>query len=120
MTKLQIVELNAKDRADALSLLLAHEVVTGRDDGAINVAQIVRLTAQDWGLQHTFELNLERLVQALPELALSDAERRLIEGRISTLGDAMSAAPKSRRWKLRARLGERKQWYDEPEEVDRG
>jgi hypothetical protein len=27
-------------------------------------------------------------------------------------------APKSRAWKLRAKIGERKRWYDLPEEVD--
>jgi hypothetical protein len=31
----------------------------------------------------------------------------------------MEAAPVSRGWKLRARIGERRRWYDEPEEVDR-
>jgi hypothetical protein len=120
MTKLQIVKFNEKDRADALNLLLSHEVAAGRDDGAINAGRIVQLTSQDWGLQHTFELNLGRLSEALPALPLSDAERQLIGGRITALREAMSAAPKSRRWKLRARVGERKQWYEEPEEVDRG
>jgi hypothetical protein len=30
----------------------------------------------------------------------------------------MEAAPKSIKWKLRARVGERVSWYDEPEEID--
>ena len=39
-----------------------------------------------------------------------------------TLGSALCflqylEAPKSSRWKLRARVGERTKWYDEPEEV---
>jgi hypothetical protein len=120
MSKLQIVHLNSKDRADALRLLLSHEVALDRDEGAINVARIVDLTSQDWGLQHTFELNLARLVEALPALPLSDAERAAAGERIEELIEAMSSAPKSRRWKLRARIGERAQWYDEPEEVERG
>jgi hypothetical protein len=31
----------------------------------------------------------------------------------------MEAAPKSRRWRLRAKVGDRKRWYEEPEEVER-
>jgi hypothetical protein len=31
----------------------------------------------------------------------------------------MEAEPKSRGWKMRAKIGERKRWYELPEEVDR-
>ena len=37
---------------------------------------------------------------------------------IDALQTAIDAAPKSTRWKLRARLGDRVPWYQEPEEVD--
>jgi hypothetical protein len=42
-----------------------------------------------------------------------------ITSTIAALVSAMEHAPKTRGWKLRARIGERKRWYDEPEEVDR-
>ena len=45
--------------------------------------------------------------------------RAAIASRIDRLLAAMEEAPKSRRWKMRARIGERKQWYEEPEEVGR-
>jgi hypothetical protein len=118
MTKLQIVSLNAKDRSDIFALLHSHEVA-GHDDGAVNVERIAQLTRDDWGLQHTFELNLDRLREALPGQPLDDGDRAAVAGRIDALAGAMEAAPKSRRWKMRARLGERKRWYEEPEEVDR-
>ena len=118
MTKLQIVSLNAKDRGDIFALLHSHEVAAG-DDGAVNVARITQLTREDWGLQHTFELNLGRLREALPEQPLEPDDLRAVGGRIDALANAMEAAPKSRRWKVRARIGERKRWYEEPEEVDR-
>jgi hypothetical protein len=85
----------------------------------VNVERVAELCAEDWGLQHTLELNLARVVERLPELPLSDDERGLVKRRIGELGQAMDARPKSRRWKLRARVGERKRWYEEPEEVDR-
>jgi len=28
--------------------------------------------------------------------------------------------PKSRKWKLRARVGDRVRWYEDPEEVEKG
>jgi hypothetical protein len=118
LTKLQIVELNAKDRGDAFALLYALDVAD-HDDGAINVARIAELTARDWGLQHTVELNLGRLRAELDDLPLADEDRRRIGERADAIGAAMEAAPKSRGWKLRARIGERKRWYEQPEEVDR-
>jgi hypothetical protein len=36
---------------------------------------------------------------------------------VAALRAAIDAAPKSTRWKLRATVGERQQWYVEPEEV---
>jgi hypothetical protein len=119
MTKLQIVDLNYKDRADLYALLLTHEVGAG-DDSSLDVERITELTANDWGLQHTFELNLERLRSDLAEMPLRPEQVQAIADRIEGLGSAMERAPKSRRWKLRARVGERKRWYAEPEEVDRG
>jgi hypothetical protein len=118
MTKLQIVELNEKDRADLYALLHIHEVSSGGAPG-IDVRRVVELTANDWGLQHTFELNLVRLREGLGEQPLSPEEANAISRRIDALGEALEAAPKSRKWKLRARIGERKRWYDEPEEVER-
>jgi hypothetical protein len=36
---------------------------------------------------------------------------------LDVLSRAMQEAPKSTGWKLRARIGERKRWYDLPEEA---
>jgi len=118
MTKLQIVELNEKDRNDIYSLILSHDVGAG-DDGVINVERITELTADDWGLQKTFEVNFERLVSDLPGIQLDDAEKSSISERIALLQTSIEEATKSRRWKLRARIGERRQWYEVPEEVNR-
>jgi hypothetical protein len=85
----------------------------------VNVTRITALTAEDWGLQRTFEINLDRLSAALADEPLDAEGRAVVAGRIETLAAAMEAAPKSRRWKLRARVGERKRWYEEPEEVER-
>ncbi|HTU15764.1 MAG TPA: hypothetical protein VMF31_11245 [Solirubrobacterales bacterium] len=119
LTKLQIIELNPKDRNDSYSLLFGFPVSTEDGPDVISSTWIADLASSDWGLNHTIDLNLGRLDAGLGETELSDAERLQISGRIAELREALEAAPKSRGWKLRARIGERKKWYDEPEEVDR-
>ncbi len=118
MTKLQVVSLNPKDRGD-LYALLAGLPVSDHDEDAINAQRIAALTARDWGFYHTVELNFDRLIEGLPESGLSAEQRADVVARIDALRAAIDAAPKSRGWKLRAKIGERKRWYDEPEEVDR-
>jgi hypothetical protein len=118
MTKLQIVQLNEKDRDDCYALLGG---CTIGDSGSatIDPARIARLTGRDWGLQHTFELNLARLISDLGSRSLPAEQTRAIADAIAAISDAIEAEPKSRGWRLRARIGERKVWYDEPEEVRR-
>jgi hypothetical protein len=36
---------------------------------------------------------------------------------VAALRTAIAEAPKSTRWKLRARVGERQTWYQDPEEM---
>jgi hypothetical protein len=40
-----------------------------------------------------------------------------VVSRLDDLRKRIDAEPKSTKWKLRARVGERVQWYEEPEEV---
>lgn len=122
LTKLQIVALNAKDCGDLYALLLACEIADDdlRDGGpAIDAQRIASLTSVDWGLHHTVELNLTRLLDGLPETSLSTAQQELLGRRVAALANAIERAPKSRAWRLRSRIGERRRWYEEPEEVAR-
>lgn len=118
LTKLQVVTLNPKDQGD-LYALFAGLPVADHDDDAINAARIADLTARDWGLHHTLELNLARLREDLPGCALEPDERERVGERLDALTAAIDAAPKSRGWRIRARIGERKRWYELPEEVER-
>jgi hypothetical protein len=119
MTKLQIVKLNAKDRSDLYALLLTHDVAD-HDDESINGVRIADLCAKDWGLYRTLELNLERLRTGLQGLELTPDDRSLIEERLHRLQNLIERAPKTAKWKLRAKVGDRVRWYEEPEEVEKG
>jgi hypothetical protein len=119
MTKLQIVNLNAKDRSDVYAILLEHDLGASEVE-RIDSARIADLCARDWGLYRTSEINFERLLAALPESGLDEASRVLIATRIEGIAAAVESAPKSVKWRARARVGERVRWYEEPDEVDQG
>ena len=119
LTKLQIVKLNQKDAYDVYSLLLTHEIGDA-DSETINARRIAELCAADWGLYRTVQLNLERLRTAFEVPELTRAELQAILDRVRELEDAIERAPKSRKWKMRARIGDRVRWYEDPEEVEKG
>ena len=116
LTKLQIIELNEKDIRDMVLLLHGHEIAE-HDDDAVNAARIAALCAADWGLWRTITANLERCREHVADYDLSDGHREQIAARVGQILDRVEAQPKSRGWKLRAKVGERKRWYDLPEEV---
>jgi hypothetical protein len=116
LTKLQVVEFTEKDMRDAVALLLDHEV-GDHDRETINSDLIAALTARDWGLWRTAQLNLERIREGVAALALEPADRRLVLDRIDSLWRRVEREPKSRRWRLRARVGDRKRWYEVPDDV---
>lgn len=116
LTKLQVIELNEKDMRDILALLVEHEV-GDHDADTVNAAYVAKLCAKDWGLWRTCKLNIERSRNGLEHFDLSSDDRRVLAGRLESLWSWIEAAPKSRRWKLRARIGDRVRWYEEPDEV---
>jgi hypothetical protein len=119
LAKLQVAEVNRKDLTDAAMLLLDHELADGDGDGRLNAAYVSELCAGDWGLFTTAGDNLEALERLRPELALPDGGGERLRPRIEELRDRLEQAPKSRAWKMRARIGRRKRWYEVPDEVDR-
>jgi hypothetical protein len=132
LSKLQVVRINRKDVLDALVLLAEHPL--GQDDGApdsrhglgaINMPRILSFTSNDWGWWRTVTGNLEKLDQYLaveltPEdLDLNNGRAPLFDPivQVAALRAAIDDAPKSTKWRLRARVGERATWYNEPEEM---
>lgn len=119
LTKLQIIELNEKDVRDALAVLHDHPV-DERDGDAINAAHSAKLCASDWGLWRTFTANLEALGGRLDRYDLPDESKERIKDRIRQLLERIESEPKPFAWRMRAKIGDRKRWYDLPEEVEGG
>jgi hypothetical protein len=119
LTKLQVIELNEKDVRDALALFHGHDV--GEEDGdVVNADRIAALCAEDWGLWRTITQNLGICRAYTPKFELAADERATIEARLDALLARIEAEPKSRSWRLRAKIGDRKRWYELPEEVAGG
>jgi hypothetical protein len=119
LTKLQIAELNRKDASDTLMLLWDHDLAEQDGPHCLNVRRVGDLCGGDWGLFTTINDNLGRTRAVVDELDLDPAERSTLVARIDGLIQAMLNAPKTARWKVRARVGRRVRWYEVPEEVVR-
>jgi hypothetical protein len=115
MTKLQVVELTAKDVTDTLALLIDHDLVGPGGGEGIEVDRVQHVTGRDWGWYRTLCQNLERVGARAAEL-LGAAEAEVVRDRVARLRAAMDEAPKSRRWRLRAKVGDRVAWYELPED----
>jgi hypothetical protein len=115
LMKLQVHELNEKDVRDALAIVHVHAV--GDSDGdAVNAARIARLCAGDWGLWRTITANLDTCIAHCDRYGLAAADEAELRGRLAALRERIDAEEKSRAWRLRAKIGERKRWYETPEE----
>lgn len=115
LTKLQIVKIEEKDLLDSVALLT--DLPTQGTSPVIDISRFVRPLAADWGFCHTVEANLAKVVT----FARSRLESQAAHGVADTarrITEAMEAAPKSLKWKVRARAGERVAWYELPDEPE--
>lgn len=114
LTKLQIFELNEKDVADCLHLLVTLPLAESDQPGTMDLRVFSALVGDDWGWWRTTTQNIEKLRvhSAVSARGRYDAAKQL-----DALAQAADEAPKTRRWKLRARVGERVRWYELPEET---
>jgi hypothetical protein len=120
LSKLQIHEITQNDLLDMIVLLAQHELGGSRAD-TVDDAHLLRVLCDDWGFWYTARANLDRGEAALdacgglpPDLAA------VVRARIGKIREAVDAAPKSRRWRLRSTVGTRLAWYQDVDEVERG
>jgi hypothetical protein len=118
LEKGQIVKINNKDLIDMIMLLAEYLPVEG-DEKTVNISRIVNLCQHDWGWWHTLRMNLQK-VNELAQSGLeipSEAVGQVGE-RVEMICKAMDDVPKSFAWKVRAKIGDRKKWYKEVEEIN--
>lgn len=115
LTKLQIVELNETDQRDIYNLTYHHQVSSG-DGSGIEGDFIANLCAKDWGLWRTSKATIERCKSNLAGYDLGPEASGVIQERLDVLWTNIENAPKTAKWRLRSRVGDRVRWYAEPEE----
>jgi hypothetical protein len=117
LSKLQIVKLNEKDAVDAILLLLDHDLGVG-DADVIDAGRVANLCSAEWGLWRTLTMNLEKVrsfASSYPQL--SDAQRRRADDGATGLKRAIDEVPKPLAWRMRDRIGDRRQWWTDVDEV---
>src|ERR1700733_10293027 len=125
LSKLQIVELNAKDAHDIFHLLSGVPVAPASRTGdslrpSIDPDRFGSVLASDWGWWRTVTGSLDKLPGLLaqtPTLA-PPRPRFAALAQAKQLRDIADTVPKGAKWKLRARVGDKVRWYELPEEVD--
>ena len=114
-TKLQVVEITEREYRDIICILNDHEISNSDNPETINGKYLAKLCAQDWGIYKTFSINLTNILSALNQYNLDPETAERVRNRIQTLTTLMENEPKSMGWTLRARIGEKKRWYELPE-----
>jgi predicted regulator of Ras-like GTPase activity (Roadblock/LC7/MglB family) len=112
LLELQVVDSTPQEQKRILSLLADHAVGGGPD--SIDPARLAEVCGDDWGWWKTVTMNLENAIKAAPTLLKGD-QPGTVEQRIRQLIKAIEEAPKSMGWQVRARLGDRRPWYNVPE-----
>lgn len=117
LTKLQIVEINEKDYKDILCLFLDHPMSEKDDRESINAAYIAAICSEDWGIWKTITRNLGWVRDYAQKMQIDDSSRATLLSRLDVLLERIEEEPKSLRWKMRSKVGERVMWYDTPDRV---
>jgi hypothetical protein len=116
LSKTQVIELNEKDVKDSFAMLVDHDIGETDDLETIDARFIAKLCGDDWGWYKTLTMNIEKMIE-LADDYLEEKEREIVVERLSRLRSVIEDAPKSTKWKMRARIGEKKRWYQLPEDV---
>lgn len=117
LSKLQVWEINGKDLGDTLCLLADHALDDDDSDPeTISLRRVTSVLGADWGFYHTTERNLGMLAEQWEHTPVATASYD-VAAQIGLLRRAIDAAPKTRGWRMRSRIGERLRWYQTPEEV---
>ncbi len=101
ITKLQVIEITEAELKD---LSAAFEDFDFGKDG-IDGMRIIEMCRRDWGLFTTFTKSLTAINAFYPN------------PKVLRFKEMLEDAPKGIGWKLRAKIGEKAKWYEEPTPV---
>jgi len=117
LTKVQNVKLAAKDVSDIISLLEDHTIGDNDDQEVVNLRYIEELCADDWGLWRSVTGNLSKVSELVNQGDYEAIDKAQVLSKLESIRNAIDSREKTLRWKLRARVGEKVQWYFDVEEA---
>ena len=110
LTKLQIIKITENDIKDIFALLTDLDLGDHDDEKTIDTKYIAKLLADDWGFYTTVTDNIQKILNEFnPPSKVAEKLRQLMK--------KLEDEPKSLKWKMRAKVGRKVKWYEEPEEV---
>ena len=110
LTKLQIIKITENDIKDIFALLTDLDLGDHDDEKTIDSGYIAKLLANDWGFYTTVTDNIQKIISEYnPPLNVAE--------KLKSLMKKLEDEPKSLKWKMRAKIGRKIKWYEEPEEV---
>src|SRR5208282_4140008 len=107
-TKLQVVHITEREYRDIIALVHDHETING--------LRLAQLCSEDWGIYKTFSINIGFVMMALKEFQLDSEYESVARKHLEELTSRIENVPKTTGWKIRARIGEKKRWYELPED----
>ena len=116
LSKLQVIQLNEKDIKDSFAMLCDHDIAEVDDRDTIDSRFIAKLCSDDWGWYKTLTMNIDKITDMADDF-LDEKEKEVVVERLARLRRIIEDVPKSMKWKMRARIGEKKRWYELPEDV---
>jgi len=118
LEKMQIHRINEKDVKDSIVLIRAHSL-GDTDKESVNEAYIAKLLSGDWGFYHTVTNNLNKTKLLLQDYEIPPNDKEDVVSKIDRLLTRIENEPKSSKFKMRARIGEKKKWYNDVDETIR-
>jgi len=115
-TKLQVVHMTEREYKDLIALIHDHELGDSDTPETINGRYLSQLCAENWGIYKTFTISISNTMLALTQYQLDPQDQEIVSARLQELLNMIEAAPKTMAWKIRASLGDKKRWYELPEE----
>jgi hypothetical protein len=113
LEKAQIVQINEKDIKDCILLFLEHDL-SEKEETCINAGYIADVLSRDWGYYYTVTTNLRKVKDFLLQYDWipPNGENRVMD-RVDRLLQFIESKPKSSKWKMRAKIGTKRQWYQD-------
>lgn len=123
LEKLQIHQINLKDVIDLMALFIAHDIEESDKSGSINGKHIAKILADDWGFWYDATNNLNKVRayanECLKNRKLDEHTHSTIVSKIERLYKIIEEEPKTKNWLKRSKVGDKKPWYREVEELTR-